>query len=95
MKAMSRPSRLARFLYWLAIAAVISATLVPADVSAKTRPEVQVGDPTDTDPGPITGRNQSSEKFASSYFISHRPIDGATWYELYRLIATILAYRHP
>ena len=95
MKAMSRPIRPALFLYWLAIAAVVSGTLVPANVFAKTRPEVQVGDPTDTDPGPITGRDQSPDKFAPSYYISHRPLDRARWYELYRLITTILAYRHP
>lgn len=54
MKAQARPSSLLLYqLCCLICLLTILATLAPASSAyAKTRPEVQMGDPTDTDPGP-------------------------------------------
>lgn len=54
MKAKTRPSSFP-FLLLCCAAVVMMVSLVPLPTSSaygKTRPEVQMGDPTDTDPGP-------------------------------------------
>lgn len=96
MKAISRPTRLLfKIICLLAMFMVVSVAIAPADLLAKTRPEVQLGDPTDTDPGPASGNNKNTGKF-DSHSSSFMPFGRTTWFELYRLMANLFrSYRHP
>lgn len=96
MKAISRPTRLIfKIICLLAMAMVVSVAVAPADLLAKTRPEVQLGDPTDTDPGPASGNSKSTGKFDAPSS-SFKPVGRTAWFEFYRLMANLFrSYRYP
>ena len=73
MKARSRPSALSVLLICCTLCFVFSAALIPpSHAYGKTRTEVQLGDPTDTDPGPVPATTAKAAHFEQVSASGHR-----------------------
>lgn len=80
MKAQTRPLSVLPYVLCCVICLVaVSAPLTPGSLAyAKTRPEVQLGDPTDTDPGPTPSTAAKAAGIQRVWEPSANRLDGST-----------------
>lgn len=75
MKARPRPSALSVLLICCTLCFVFSVALIPpSHAYGKTRTEVQLGDPTDTDPGPMPATTAKAARFEQVSTSGHGPL---------------------
>lgn len=95
MMARSRPNPLLPFVCLVVFVALTSTTVLTVEQAhAKTRPEVQAGDPTDTDPGPTPGPTKVASRFVAVYDYDDSSSHNYVWLVLKQWVhAILLAYR--